>query len=90
MLEKLVQMEILLKYENGLRSGRNTCNIYVKVLPESITLNTVNDFVVNRLDPVKMPWAVYKSCCRKVLLPSPSTVLSDEVQQILNKENYLQ
>lgn len=90
MLDKLVQMKILLKYENGLHSGRNKCNLYVKVLPQSITLNTVNDFVTDRLDQIKMPWVVYMSNCRKVLLPSPSAILSNEVKQLLNQENYLQ
>lgn len=77
-----------MKFENGLRSGPNTCSIYIKALPESITLNTVNSFVVNFLDQIKMPWALYKPTCEKVILPSVSTVFSEEVKQIFNQENY--
>lgn len=81
-------MKLLIKFENGLRSGRNSCNLYVKTLPESITLNTVNSFVVNTLDQIKMPWTLFKASCEKVILPSTSAVLSQEVRNILNKDNY--
>ncbi len=87
-LSKLIDLKLLLKYENGIRSGRNTCNIYIKRLPESLTLNTVNSFVVDVLDKIKMPWALYKASCEKVILPSASTTFSEEVQQLFNQDNY--
>ncbi|CAF3468508.1 unnamed protein product [Rotaria socialis] len=85
---KLINMQLLMKIENGLRSGRNSCNLYIKTLPESITLNTVNSFVKNNLDQIKMPWALYKANCEKVVLPSATATLSEEVRQILNQDNY--
>jgi hypothetical protein len=81
-------MQLLLKIENGLRSGRNLCNLYIKTLPESITMNTVNSFVLNNLDKIKMPWALYKANCEKVVLPSASATLSVEVREIFNRDNY--
>lgn len=88
MLVKLTEMKLLIKVDNGLRSGRNLCNLYIKILPSSITLNTVNSFVVNSLDQIKMPWALFKASCEKVILPAATATLTAEVQQILNQDHY--
>ncbi|CAF1648905.1 unnamed protein product [Adineta ricciae] len=88
MLGKLIQLNLLSKYENGIRSGRNVSNLYIKALPESITMHTVNSFVVDTLDRVKMPWTLYKVNCEKVLLPSASALLSEEVRQLFEQDNY--
>ncbi|CAF4603438.1 unnamed protein product [Rotaria magnacalcarata] len=63
---KLINIQLLMKIENDLRSGRNLCNLYIKTLPESITLHTVNSFVMNNQDQIKMPWGSYKAKCEKL------------------------
>ena len=85
---KLVELKLLLKLEDGLRSGPNVCDIYIKSLPESLTLNTVNTFVVEYLDPLKVPWTLYKASCGTVILSSASAVLSEEARRVLEQENY--
>lgn len=81
-------MNLLMKFEKGLRSGPNVCDLFIKCLPKSITFNTVNTFVKECLDPVKIPWTLYKSNCERVLLPSSTAVLSEEVNQLFNQMNY--
>ncbi len=88
-LDQLVEMNLLRKVIDGLRSGRNICDLYIKSLPNSITLNTVNTFIMEHLDPIKIPWTLYKTSCERVLLPSSTSVLSQEVQQIFKQNNYL-
>ncbi|CAM4784705.1 unnamed protein product [Rotaria magnacalcarata] len=63
---KLINIQLLMKIENDLRSGRNLCNLYIKTLPESITLHTVSSFVMNNQDQIKMPWGSYKAKCEKL------------------------
>ncbi|CAF1481953.1 unnamed protein product, partial [Adineta steineri] len=87
-LDQLIAMKLLSKVKDGLRSGRNICDLYIKSLPTSITLNTVNTFIKDNLDPIKMPWTLYKSSCERVFLPSPASILSQEVQNLFNETNY--
>lgn len=72
----------------GVKSGTNIANLYVKILPLALTMNTVNGFVTEKLDKVKIPWVLYSSSCKKLVLTSSSAVLSEESNKILSTDVY--
>lgn len=72
----------------GVRSGSNTANLFIKTLPNSLTLNTVDQFVLQYLDRVKIPWAIYVRSCQKIITTSSKAVFSEEVIQLLHSEPY--
>ena len=88
LLQELINMGLLLKINGGLKSGKNVINIYVKVLPSAITMNTVDKFVTDYLDQVNIPWVLYSQSCKQLVLPSPSAVLSEESNVLFHTGSY--
>jgi hypothetical protein len=80
-LEALVSIGLLIKYNNGVQSGKNKSALYVKVLPESFAMQVVEQFITDHLQKVQIPWILYRESCTKLILSSSSAKLSDEADQ---------
>lgn len=82
-------MGLLLKINGGIKPGNNNIvNLYVKVLPATLTMHTVHRFVTDLLDKVKIPWVPYRGSCKQILLPSSSAALSEEVEATFSSGSY--
>jgi hypothetical protein len=46
-------------------------------------LHTIEQFVTQFLDKVKIPWLLYKESCSKLVMSSSSAKLSEEASTIL-------
>ncbi len=76
-------MGLLIKLNDGIKSGKNSSTLFIKVLPPSLTLHAIEQFVTEFLDKVKIPWLLYKESCSKLIMSSSSAKLSEEANSIL-------
>ncbi|CAF1091953.1 unnamed protein product [Rotaria sp. Silwood1] len=88
LLNELVTMGILICLNNGIRSGNNLTSLYVKVLPEALEVDKVEQFYSKNLWKLGMSWALYRRSCRNLILSSSSAVLSKKAKDILNCSSY--
>lgn len=90
LLQSLVEIGLLKEFENGIITGLRRSNLFIKVLPETETLNTTNQFTLELLDQINLPWLIYRPTCTKLSLPSETSTLSSEVDQYLQNGIYRQ
>ena len=88
LFESLLEIDLLTKFKEGVITGSKRSDFYVKSLPTTETLNTTNQFTLEKLDKINLPWLLYKPKCTTLLLPSDKSVLSDEVEQYLQGAIY--
>ena len=71
-----------------MKSGRNMVTLYIKVLPVSLTMNTVDSFVKEHLDAIGIPWVLYSGSCQNLVFASPLAMLTEESSRILCSGSY--
>jgi len=81
LLQSLVEIGLLKEFENGIITGLRRSNLFIKVLPATETLNTTNQFTLDLLDQISLPWLIYRPTCTNLSLPSKKSTLSSEVDQ---------
>ncbi len=88
LLNSLVEIGLLKYIENGVITGLKSSPVYIKSLPITETLTTTNTFTLDMLDPINLPWLLYRQKCTNLLLPSNGSTLSSEVNQYLQTGIY--
>lgn len=83
LFNSLLEIDLLIVFEKGVITGVKESTLYVKSLPSTETLNTTNQFTLEKLDKINLPWLLYRPKCMNLLLPSNNSVLSDEVNEYL-------
>ncbi|CAF4122600.1 unnamed protein product, partial [Rotaria magnacalcarata] len=78
LLGSLVEIGLLKQFGNGVITGSRRSSLYIKLLPATETLNTTNQFTLDLLDKINLPWLLYRRTCTSLLLPSKSSILSSE------------
>ncbi|CAF2668643.1 unnamed protein product [Rotaria sp. Silwood2] len=81
-------MELLIKLDNGVKSGKNSTTLFIKVLPETQNMQMVAEFVEHYLAKVQIPWVQYSESCKKLILSSAAAKLSEEANAILKSKSY--
>ncbi len=87
-LKELACFGLLTELENGVRSGKNYCTLYIKQLPASLSSENIDNFSLKYLNPIKISWLTYIKSCQRLILPSKSAVLSPQTSDLLNNEVY--
>jgi hypothetical protein len=87
-LKELIRIGLVRKFDNGMRSGKNKCKLYIKHLPESLSSEDIDKFSSKYLNPINISWSEYLKSCQKLILSSKSAVLSPETSCILNNDVY--
>jgi hypothetical protein len=87
-LKELTSIGLLRELENGVRSGKNHCTLYVKQLPESLSSENIEKFSSKYLNQIKIYWSTYFESCQKLILPSKFAVFSSETLNILKNDVY--
>ncbi len=87
-LEELKNIGLIRQFDNGIRSGKNNCKLYIKQLPESLSSQDIKNFSSKYLDPIKISWSNYLESSKKLILPSKSAVLSPQTSNIFNNNTY--
>lgn len=88
LLQSLVEINLLKQFDKGVVTGPRRSTLFIKSLPASETLNTTNQFTLDLLDQISLPWLLYRPSCTTLLMPSNASSLSDEVDQYLQNNIY--
>ncbi len=87
-LKELTCLGLLTKLDNGVRSGKNQCTLYIKQLPPSFSSENIENFSLKYLNSIKLSWSTYLQSCQTLILPSKSAALSPETSDLLNNDVY--
>jgi hypothetical protein len=83
LLQSLIEIGLLKHFEEGVLTGTKCSDVYIKALPATETLNTTNQFTLELLDKINLPWLLYRTKCSALLLPSTKSVLSHKANEHL-------
>lgn len=88
LLQSLTEIGLLKQFEQGIIIGLRYSTLFIKSLPSTETLNTTNQFTLDLLDKINLPWLIYRPTCTTLLLPSTTSVISREANQYLQNGVY--
>jgi hypothetical protein len=88
LLNDLVIVNLLKKYERGAVSYRSHLDVYVKLLPSSLEQQTVANWQASTLDQLKLSWSTYSASCSTLRYPSAIAKFSNDLDHLLKTDPY--